>query len=324
MKRWKTGFANCWDANNTLPYIILIGTSWGADFVYSQLFYIIALLNLYSEYFDLISPKPLIVKRKINVLDLITGFICLFLLVGIALNIYFFNTEVRRISGPSKEKDGKYDFTHQFTEEFIETEPGANVHIVRFPKPGSSTIILFLGGTNSSADNSYRLGDSLLNLNAEMVYLEYRGSGKSTGKHSERAMYHDGLFIFNKLQKENPGKKILVLGHSLGATIAARIAMQFKPYKVVLLGPLYSLNEKYKKRPLWFYRGYEFATYHYINKVKVPLDIVIGADDPLIEQCTNLYGLAKPDTKFTVIPGFEHLTVVNSKGFVDYLRQYVE
>lgn len=262
-------------------------------------------------------------KRKYSVLDLVIGLICLFLLVGIALNIYSFTSEVSRISGPVKERSEKYNFSHPHKEEFIETEPGASVHVVHFPKAGAETIILFFGGTNSSADNSYRLGDNLLSLNAHMVFVEYRGSGKSTGPHTEKALYHDGLFIYRKLVQDNPGKRIIVLGHSLGATIAARIAMHYKPYQVVLLGPLYSLNEKYKTRPLWFYRGYEFGTYKYIDKVKAPTDIVVGSEDPLLAQCNSLYGLAKPETRFTIIPGYDHLTVLNSKGFVEYMRGYV-
>ncbi len=57
----------------------------------------------------------------------------------------------------------------------------------------------------------------------DVVLVDYRGFGKSTGKRSEREMLSDIQYVYASLVKDYDEPHLIVYGRSLGSGFAAKI-----------------------------------------------------------------------------------------------------
>ena len=70
--------------------------------------------------------------------------------------------------------------------------------------------------------------------------VHYRGYGGSTGNPSEKGLRHDALAIYRHLKKNHVD--ILVIGRSLGTSLAIDVAAEFEPKGVLLITPFDSIE----------------------------------------------------------------------------------
>ena len=74
--------------------------------------------------------------------------------------------------------------------------------------------------------------------------LDYRGYGKSGSKISSEAQLHrDMQTVYDYLKKMYPENHIIILGHSMGTGLAARLASKNHPKKLILQAPYYSVAD---------------------------------------------------------------------------------
>lgn len=87
--------------------------------------------------------------------------------------------------------------------------------------------MLFFHGNAANRAASYRtrLYSSLSSrLGANVLAIDYRGFGDSTGKPSEEGLARDGRAAWDWLIREGASaKSIAVMGHSLGTSVAAML-----------------------------------------------------------------------------------------------------
>jgi len=112
----------------------------------------------------------------------------------------------------------------------IETSDGERLSAWLIPappgRPHRDLTLLFLHG---NAGNISHRGDSLAifaDLGLDVLIIDYRGYGRSTGSPTEPGLYRDAEAAWRWLVEERgvPPQRILIFGRSLGGAVAARVA----------------------------------------------------------------------------------------------------
>ncbi len=219
----------------------------------------------------------------------------------------------------------QYSFEHQYSEFNLNTEDGARLNALHFKIPNAKGIILYFHG---NAGNLSRWGEIAGALSREYQYdvvvMDYRTYGKSTGNLSEEALHKDGQLFYNHLLERYSENDIILYGRSLGTGIATRLAALNNPGSLILETPYYSLLDIGQRRfpflPVKWLLKYQFKSFEYVRDISCPVAIFHGTDDEVIplESGKKLFKSIPGDRKeFFLVEGGRHN---NLSGFEDYHR----
>ena len=149
------------------------------------------------------------------------------------------------------------------------------------------------------------------NLGISTFIFDYRGYGISQGKPTEHGTYLDARSAYRWLTKKKgvPPEKIIIMGRSLGGSLAAYLASKVKARGLVLESTFTSIPEIGRKfypyMPVkWFVR-YKYPTIDYIKKVSCPVMIIHSRNDEVIpfEFGQALFDAASEPKQFVEIFG---------------------
>ncbi|MEZ4886836.1 MAG: alpha/beta fold hydrolase [Chitinophagales bacterium] len=218
------------------------------------------------------------------------------------------------------------NYTYHFSEVFEEVnlEVAKNIHInallFKTNQQESKGVLLFLHG-NGGAIHGWGTGAGLYTGQGyDVFYVDYRGYGKSDGKiKSENQLVEDAQIAYDYLKKHYAENTIIVSGTSMGTGIAAQIAAQNQPLKLLLNSPYFSLQslilEKVKVIPNFLIK-YKFKTFQHFQQVKCPITIFHGDKDTVIPHSHSLQLEEKyPHIKLYLIEGAGHNDLINSKEY---------
>jgi alpha/beta superfamily hydrolase len=202
--------------------------------------------------------------------------VILILYVGLNILVYFLQDYL--MFKPEKlAKDFQFYYEHQEIEEYnIETRDGAVINGLRFKS---------IKGWGKFAVDFTRHG-------YDVVMVDYRGFGKSTGRRTQKAIKRDMQVIYNKLKAKVDEKYIILYGRSLGSGFATKLASMNNPRMLVLDAPYYSLSKIAKRylpfMPLSLLIKFPMPTYKWLKYVNCPIHIIHGTDDTLIPYTTSI------------------------------------
>lgn len=188
---------------------------------------------------------------------------------------------------PTKLDQGyEYVFDQPFTEFFLNSEDGASLNALHFRKENPKGVILYFHGNAGDLSRWGKITSFFVEKNYDVIVMDYRTYGKSTGKLSEEALYADAQLFYDYALKHYEEDKITVYGRSLGTGIATYIASKNRPDKLVLETPYYSLIEVAKGRfpflPVQTLMKYKIPSNEFIKKVNCPITIFHGTDDVVV------------------------------------------
>ncbi len=197
----------------------------------------------------------------------------------------------------------------------IPTEDGERIHGWYVPhSPGEKLrgVVLFFHG--NAGNISHRLDSIRLfhDLGLDVLIVDYRGYGESTGKPSEKGLYRDGAAAWDYLVDERgvaPGR-IVIFGRSLGAVVGARLASLESPGGLIIESGFTSGVEMaarlYPFLPARLVTRLEFPLIEFVRKVHCPVLVVHSRDDEIIpfDMGQEIYAAVPgPDRKFLEIWG---------------------
>ena len=258
---------------------------------------------------------------NIDIYFIISIIAAVILVIGIL--IYFFQHKF--FFQPEKlPADFKFAYDHLKAEEkFVETEKGAHISYLHFQVDDPKGVVIYLKGNTKSIKGWGKFAIDFTRLGYEVVMMDYRGFGKSTGKRTVEAMKRDSQFIYNIVKKEFSEDKIIVYGRSLGSGFAARLASKNNPRLLILTSPLYSLLRTIHRylpfMPAKPFLRYNIPTFQYLKNVRCPIKIIHGSDDHLvpIKTAIDLSEINPKLTRLYVILGAGH---INIHQFEEYHR----
>lgn len=218
--------------------------------------------------------------------------------------------------------DFQFYYENQETEEYnVETRDGAIINGLRFKAKNPKGIVFYLKGNSKSIKGWGKFAVDFTRLGYDVLMVDYRGFGKSTGRRTQKAIKRDMQVVYNKIKEKVQEKYIILYGRSLGSGFAAKLASMNDPRMLILDAPYYSLSKVAKKfipfMPLSLLIRFPMPTYKWLQYVNCPIHIIHGTDDRLIPYKTSVkLSKIKPQntTLHTVIGGGHK----NLNTFVSY------
>jgi len=160
-------------------------------------------------------------------------------IIILSLIIYLFQEKF--IFKPEKLKaDFEFKYDVPFREYFFDIEPGVRINALHFFRPEPAGLILYFHGNTRSIKGWARYSKDFYRYNYDVVLVDYRGFGKSTGKRSEKDMLSDMQFVYDTLKKTYHEHHMILYGRSMGSGFATRLAADNKPRYLILDAPYYS------------------------------------------------------------------------------------
>ena len=184
--------------------------------------------------------------------------------------------------------------------------------------------LLYFGG--NAEDVSLNLPEFAQAFPDHALYLlHYRGYGGSSGSPSEAAIQRDAMALFDQVQAAHP--RIVVVGRSLGAAVAVRLASQRPAARLVLITPFHSLQEfaarQFPYLPVrWLLRD-KFESWKYAPRIAVPTLLIAAEHDEVIPRSSTetLFAHFTPGVaRLEVVPGEGHNSIAASPRFLELLR----
>jgi alpha-beta hydrolase superfamily lysophospholipase len=197
--------------------------------------------------------------------------------------------------------DFQFLYDNQTVEEYnMTTRDGAVLNGLHFKVDKPIGLVLYLKGNSKSIKGWGKFAVDFTRHNYEVIMVDYRGFGKSTGKRSQKAIKRDLQQIYDKINERVAEKYLIVYGRSLGSGFAAKLASMNNPKMLILDAPYYSLTKvtgRYMPfMPLSLILRYPMPTFRWLKYVQCPIHIIHGTKDKLITFKSSLkLAQVKPD-----------------------------
>jgi pimeloyl-ACP methyl ester carboxylesterase len=178
----------------------------------------------------------------------------------------------------------KYDIP--FKEVNFDVEEGVRINGLHFYREQPKGLILYFHGNSRSIKGWAKYARDFYRYDYDVVLVDYRGFGKSTGRRSETDMLKDMQFVYDRLATEYVQAHLIVYGRSLGSGFATKLASDNSPRYLILDAPYYNFTRVVERflpiLPVRFVLRYQLRTDKWLQKVRCPVYIIHGTKDWLI------------------------------------------
>ena len=236
--------------------------------------------------------------------------------------LFFYLKQESILFHPSVTKQNKqYNFPQAFEEVFYKTPNQGNIHALKFSVEKPKGVILYFHGNAGNLEDWGWVYQNFVKYNYDVLIIDYRTFGKSTGTLSEANFHSDAAFVYEELKSEYQEENLVVYGRSIGTGIATRLAATQNPKLLILETPYYNIEDLARNMvpflPVKYLLKYKFESNKYITQVKDPIYILHGTSDNVVpyKSGKKLYELVKDKAHFTT---FENGTHSNLATFGAY------
>jgi uncharacterized protein len=189
--------------------------------------------------------------------------------------------------------------------------PGARLSVLELRLPDPKGVVYFLHGNAGNLQSWFVNPEFYRRANFDLVMLDYRGYGKSTGRiESEAQLHADVKAVWNQVAPRYAGRRVVVYGRSLGSGLAAALAVQIKPDLTMLVSPYSSVAAIAREHFPWVPSAivrYPMRTDLNLPQIRTPVVLVHGDRDDLIPiSHSEALKVLAPHVKLIVVPGGGH------------------
>ncbi len=250
-------------------------------------------------------------------------------LVLLSLLAYFLQEKF--IFKPEKLKaDFEFRYDAPFSELFFDPELGVRINGLHFHRKDAKGLILYFHGNTRSIKGWAKYARDFYRFDYDVVLIDYRGFGKSTGKRSEKKMLADMQFVYDSLKQSYPEDHLIVYGRSMGSGFATKLASDNKPRYLILDAPYYNFRKVVQRflpiLPVRFVLRYHLRTDEWLRKVSCPVYILHGTRDWLIpiRHSENLQKIAPRKTTLIRIEGGGHNNLPSYPEYHNFIRDILK
>jgi uncharacterized protein len=230
------------------------------------------------------------------------------------VNYFAFHPDSVNVLPPEQLPDGVGEFT-------VTTDDHVDLQGLFLPRAGAGKVLIYFQG---NAGNIYHRIPDLVRLResgVSVVGAGYRGYGNSEGVPDEAGLYRDGDAIYRYVVEELGYRQsnIIVLGRSIGTTVALHIAQHHEIGGLILVTPLTSGKAHAQASGLGVFASIaekSFDNLSRIRQVTAPLLVIHGTDDRVIpfSMGKEIYDSATTSKRFVKIEGAGHNDLQDSYG----------
>jgi uncharacterized protein len=217
----------------------------------------------------------------------VLNILLLFAVLYVFLALLFYIFQSRVIFYPSSTPaDFVYSFPYPHQEIFIDTDDDARIHGLLFTKENSRGTILYLHGNAGSLTGWGWIADDFQQFDYDLLVVDYRTFGKSTGRLSEQTLYADALAWYNFLMEKAPDRETIIYGRSIGTGVAVDLATRASPSMLLLESPFHNLPalawHHFPVLPFRLLSRFRFQSDDKAKKIQCPVHIFHGTNDNII------------------------------------------
>jgi uncharacterized protein len=220
---------------------------------------------------------------------------------------------------------------HQFkvdndVHELTVTVPGASISVLHLRLPNPKGVVFFLHGNAGNLDTWFVNTALYREMNYDLVMLDYRGYGKSTGQiQSETQLHADVDAVWAAVEDRYRGRVRVALGRSLGTALAARWALKNQPESTILVSPYCSMTDMAREHfpfvPVRLLR-YPLTTCDYVAQLSRPVLLLHGSQDSLISPAhSERIQTRAPHARLLRIEQAGHNDVHQFEAYTQALRE---
>lgn len=214
----------------------------------------------------------------------------------------------------------------------LESEDGIRLHgwLVEADGPARGTLLFFHG---NAGNISHRL-ESLQQfhrLGMDVLIIDYRGYGNSEGSPDEKGTYKDAEAAWQWLTRDRgvPPGEIVLFGRSLGASVAAWLAMQTEPAGLIMESAFTSAADLgqsiYPIFPVHMLLRVRYPTLDYLQQTDAPVLVAHSPDDEIVpyEMGRTLYENAPVQRQFLELSGGHNDGfLVTGQRYMDGMQEF--
>jgi len=179
------------------------------------------------------------------------------------------------------------------------------------PQATTPAVVLYFGG---NAEDVLYTASEASNIDARaLVVVNYRGYGGSGGKPGQKALYDDGLAVYDYAVKRGvPPEHIVVMGRSLGSGVASMLAGSRPVLAAILITPFDSLASvaagHYPFLPVRMLLRHPFPSTDWAKRTRAPALIIAAERDVVVpaSHARKLFDAWAGEKQFHVLPQTEH------------------
>ncbi|MEL6810793.1 MAG: alpha/beta fold hydrolase [Bacteroidota bacterium] len=227
-------------------------------------------------------------------------------------------------------KDFQFHYENQQAEEYnIETRDGAVINGLHFKAESPRGVVLYLKGNSKSIKGWGKFAVDFTRHNYDVIMVDYRGFGKSTGRRTQKALKHDLQYVYNKIRERVREDYIILYGRSMGSGFATKLASTNNPKMLILDAPYYSLTKVANRympfMPLSVIIKFPMPTYKWLKYVNCPVHIIHGTNDKLIpfKSSVKLSKVRPKITRLWPVIGGGHKNLNNFESYHRMLGEIV-
>lgn len=223
--------------------------------------------------------------------------------------------------------DFEYRYESPFKELSFTVEDGARVNGLLFYTEEATKrgLVIYFHGNTRSIKGWSKYARDFTRHGYDVLMIDYRGFGKSTGKRTEENLKKDAQYVYNRMRFDlgYPEHQIVVYGRSLGSGFAAKLASANRPKMLILDAPYYSFSHLTNRflpfLPVSIILRFKIRTDRWVKYVRAPIYIIHGTKDLLIpfSSSVRLANIVPLNTHLVPIYGGGHN---NLPSFEEYHR----
>lgn len=227
----------------------------------------------------------------------------------------------------SLQEDYVFPF-EQSTEIWLETSDQQQLNALYFKSPTvAKGIIVYFHGNRGNLSRWGKVHSDFTNRSYDLLIIDYRGYGKSSGKASEEGLYEDARTAYHWAKQHYAAQDIILYGRSLGSGVASRLATEVDAKMLILETPFYSIPDAIQRRLPFIYFPFafrtEFPNYQHLPKISYPIHVFHGTNDRLVRYSSaiQLQALLRCKECFISIKGGGHKNLGDFQSYQEYLDE---
>jgi pimeloyl-ACP methyl ester carboxylesterase len=205
---------------------------------------------------------------------------------------------------------------------FLLEVPGATVRISSRPHDGPRALVYFGG---NAEDVAYTVPELAQLFSDRAIYgMHYRGYSGSSGRPAEAALRSDARALFEMVHDRH--SDVIVVGRSLGSSLAIQLAAEEPVSRLVLITPFESILSIARRvapfLPMSLMLRDKYESWRYAPRVTCPTLILAASHDELVpmRDTEKLLAAFQPGVAtMRVIGGADHNSVSDAAEFWEAL-----
>ncbi len=227
--------------------------------------------------------------------------------------------------------DYLFHFDSNFEEINFYPESDVEINALHFKVKNPKGIILYFHGNKDNLARWGKISSQLTKFDYDVIAIDYRGYGKSTGTLSEETFFSDALFCYTQIRETLNPLKIVVYGRSLGTGVASHLAGKVNPDKLILETPYYDMHDLISNYfPSFLFKNklnFKLKSHSYLINTQFPILILHGTKDTVVPYSSGqklFESLQNPLKKLITFNGGKHNNLNSFQNYWDELREFLE